>query len=90
MCFLYDIINGQLDCPSLVHNLGLNVPTRRVHRVQPPLLHMPIHTTNYGRNSVISRLVSTYNKSFPNIDLFQHSKLTFKNKIIQCLVNKVV
>jgi hypothetical protein len=75
ICFLYDIVRGNVDCAELIESVGYNVPTLRARRRLPPLLLAPKTHTNYARNAPISRLPQTYNNVFKEIDLFNNSKI---------------
>lgn len=87
MSLLHDIVHGRLDSPLLVEAIGLQVPSRRAHRTPTPLLHVPSHSTNYAQNSVLSRLPKVYNKLFNDIDLFMHTKLSFKKLVAAKLLD---
>jgi hypothetical protein len=80
ICFLYDIVRGNVDCAELIESVGYNVPTLRARRRLPPLLLAPKTHTNYARNAPISRLPQTYNDVFKEIDLFNNSKNSIKIK----------
>lgn len=78
---LYDLLNSRLDCPYLTNQIGLCVPTRRTRHTA--LFHVPFHRTNYGQNSVMTRLLRTYNKQYSHIDPFRNTRNSFKNCIIR-------
>ncbi|KAG6464267.1 hypothetical protein O3G_MSEX014401 [Manduca sexta] len=75
MGFLYDVIRSRLDCPEIVELISLATPKRRTRHT--PLLRVPPHNTNYGKNSVFARLPNTYNEHFSCIDPFVGSKHSF-------------
>lgn len=79
ICLLYDILRNRLDSPELVQKINFNVPTYRTRHTS--LFHIPHHSTNYGMNSVCTRLVKLCNKHFADIDLFHVSKHILKSQI---------
>lgn len=81
MALLYDIICNGFDCPELVEQIFIRTPRRRT--THTTLFHVPFHSTNYGKNSVFTRIVHTYNQLFPDIDPFNGSKHIFMSKIRQ-------
>jgi hypothetical protein len=85
VCYLHDIVRGEIDCSELVRNIEYNVPTRRSRRRQQSLLKVPRSKTNYAANALISRLPRVYNDFFNDIDLFAFSKQVFKSKAIEIL-----
>jgi hypothetical protein len=85
LCLLYDIVNGNLDCPELVESVKYNIPSRRSRRRLPPLFVVPKASTNYGRNAPMSRLPQTYNDIFWEIDTFTQSKNMVKHKAMGIL-----
>jgi len=59
--FLYNLLNGHVDCISLLSRINLHVPARLTRR--NPLLSVPACRTNYTYHSYIprvSRLCNTY------------------------------
>lgn len=74
--FLYDIVNGNIDCPDLVQGISYGVPKRRTRHTK--LLHIPRRHSKYAANSVLTRLPRVYNDTFVHIDPFRHSKQSFK------------
>lgn len=85
MGLLFDILRGRADCPILLSSIKFNVPKKRTRHTT--LFCTPFHSTNYGKNGVISRLLDTYNKHFNTVDLFIGSKNNFKNRIIHTLLS---
>lgn len=79
MGLLHDILSGRLDCPEMVAHIAIKSPRRRTRHTS--LFHVPFHSTNYGKNSVFSRIFDSYNKKFSHLDPFLHSKHTFKAKV---------
>ncbi|CAG9138363.1 unnamed protein product [Plutella xylostella] len=79
MMFLHDVLRSRVDCPPLLREVGLAAPARRTRLT--PLLHVPLCRTNYAQNTVLTRITRTYNKHFSELDLFDLSKPSFKNKV---------
>ncbi|CAH2105396.1 unnamed protein product [Euphydryas editha] len=79
MYMLYDILAGHIDCNDLVSALYFRVPNRRTRHTE--LFYTPKVHTNYARNSILSRIVNTYNEFYSEIDLFNMPKKTFKKKV---------
>lgn len=86
MCFLHDLVHGRVDCAELVGGVAYCTPRRRTRHT--PLLQVPFHHTNYATNEPITRLTRTYNKTFSNIDIFLHTKFSFKSRILNQLIEK--
>lgn len=61
-----------IQCPELV--------MRRQARV-PRLFHLDTCKTNAGTRAPLRRLTDIYNTQFSNIDIFLHSKNSFKKKV---------
>ncbi|XP_037965043.1 uncharacterized protein LOC119691501 [Plutella xylostella] len=85
MCLLHDIVRGGLDCPELVSRVQYRVPGRRTRHT--PLLHVPLHRTNYAQNATLTRIPRIYNSTFSHIDLFTHTKSSFKTQIIKTILS---
>lgn len=68
MGFLFDVLHGRLDCPELLERLAFCVPTKRTRHTN--LFAVPYHTTNYGQNAVLTRILNSYNKMFTEVDPF--------------------
>lgn len=83
MMLLFDIVRGNLDCPSLVSELGLRAARHRSRN--PQLFHIPSHRTKFTHNSVLTRIARTYNVSFSSVDIFDTSRAKFKSEIIKIL-----
>lgn len=81
---LYDILSGHIDCPDLLAQITFNVPRRRTRHTS--LFSVPLHSTNYGRNRALGRILTSYNKRFPHVDPFNNSKISFKFKIIKTIL----
>lgn len=76
MMFLHGIWNGGVDCSELLASLLLRVPKRRSRHTD--LFNAPLVNTNYAKNSVLCRMVYTYNKFYADIDIFHLTKRSFK------------
>lgn len=79
MGLFFDILSGRLDCPDLLFGLSLSAPKRRTRHTS--LFCPRTHKTKYGQNSVLTRLIRTYNSKFDCIDPFVGTKNTFKKKV---------
>lgn len=79
MGLLYDVVRGRIDCPELVAGVSLCAPARRTRHTT--LFHVPFHSSNYGKNAVLTRLPRVYNQKFQDIDIFIETKNSFKQKI---------
>lgn len=84
MGLLYDILRGNVDCEDIIAGIAYCAPRRRTRYT--PLLYVPNKTTNYAKNSVLSRIAYIYNKMFRNTDPFSHSKPVFKKQIYSDIV----
>lgn len=80
---LYNIVNGHLDSPTLLSVVNFNVPKKRTRHTK--LFAPPFQSTNYISNAPITRICSIYSKKFPDLDIFNTSKHTFKSKVFQYL-----
>lgn len=57
--FLHKLINGYVNCPEILDLVKFNTPTRRTRNSD--LFFVDFHSTNYGINEVISRMLRTAN-----------------------------
>lgn len=71
LLFLHKLLNGGIDCTSLLNLIMFLVPTRRTRQTQ--LFYEQYHRTNYGFNAFVDRLLQNYNKFFPYCDIFSQS-----------------
>lgn len=85
MSLLFDIVNGKIDSPILLSQIAFNTPKFRTRHSS--LFHVPFHSTSYGENAVLSRIVRIYNEHFYNIDLFNSGKTAFKTSITKVITN---
>lgn len=76
--FLFDIINGVLDCPALLAEVPLNVPPRRFR--SSTFLAVPSHRTSYSQNNPLSVCIRAFNNVSVSFE-FNMSKECFRNRI---------
>lgn len=75
LIFLFKIISGGVDSPTLLSRIGLNVPY--YHGLRNHLtFNTPFHRTAYGANGPINRYLGRLNNL--NIDVFDMKLATFK------------
>lgn len=86
MNLLFDIVRSRLDCPELLSCILFRVPKRRTRYTT--LFQVPLHSTNYGANAVLSRIPHLYNQEFDSTDPFNGPKNKFKNDVLDILLNK--
>lgn len=86
MRFLFDIINGRIDCPQLLSGLSFRAPKRRTRHTA--LFHVPFHVTKYGDNAVLSRIPRLYNMEFYSADPFLGSRNKYMDNIYKTLSEK--
>lgn len=75
LAFLFKIVNGIIECPSLLSGISLNVPYYFGLRY-PLTFNIPFHRTSYGVNSPIDRYLSMLNNL--NLDIFNMGLAKFK------------
>lgn len=86
LLFLHKLLNGDIDCPSLLNKFKFNVPAR-IPRYKCNLLVPKSCKTNLGRYSPVvrmSRLYNEYNNKIPDIDIHFDKRANFKSKLIKC------
>jgi hypothetical protein len=86
MGLLYDMLHYQIDCPEFLAGISFNTPKKRTRHTTA--FSVPGHSTKYGQNCVLTRLVRTYTNSFSNVDIFIGSKKNFKQRVSTSLVNE--
>ncbi|KAF0751036.1 Uncharacterized protein FWK35_00024972 [Aphis craccivora] len=59
--FLNKLVDGRIDAPSLLSLVNFKVPSRTT-RYHIPFV-VPAHTTNYGRNNPLDRMMRLANES---------------------------
>lgn len=67
LTFLLKIASGSIDCPALLSNINLRLPTRQL-RFNPPLF-LPLASTNYRRNSFMWRASKNFNELSKKVDI---------------------
>lgn len=77
VCLLFKIVNGIFNCPELLSQFGLRVPSRQTRQTE--LFACKFHRCNYGIHSPISRITANGNKL--DIDFFNSSFDSFKNQV---------
>lgn len=84
MLFLYDLINGNIDCPELLEKICFKVPFTSLRHNE--LFYVSCHRSNYALNSPLIRSFRDYN-CLNDIHLieFNASKTSFKNFLLQYL-----
>lgn len=86
MGFLFDILRGRVDCPELLADITFNTPQ---YRTRHTAIFAPrAHTTNYGQNAIMTRLLRTYNNVFQDADIFHNNKLSFRSHVVQIIGDK--
>ncbi|CAG9836271.1 unnamed protein product [Diabrotica balteata] len=76
LCFLFKVINGYVQDPELLSLISFNVNTRRTRNTE--IFNIPFHSTNYGQNEPITRILRTANEHSNNLELFGISTAAFK------------
>lgn len=76
--FVFDIIQSNIDCSSLLEHVRLHAPVRQVRNRQ--LLWIPGHRTDYGQFNPLDFCCRLLNDVCDVFD-FNVSKLVFKNRI---------
>jgi hypothetical protein len=84
MRFLYDIMRGGVDSFYLTGSISIHVPLPRRTRRNVPF-HVDTFSSNYTRNSVINRLLETYNDRFDHLDIFAMSRGQFAKAVAQTM-----
>lgn len=72
---LYNILNNKYNCPLLLNNIGLHVPSRETRLRYT--FSIPAHRTNYGQNSFLSRSGRLANEH-PTLDFFSSESVFMK------------
>lgn len=84
MLFIYDLINGNIDCPALLEKISFKIPHISLRHNE--IFHVSCHRNNYVLNNPLIRSLKDYN-SLNNKHMveFNASKPFFKNFLIQYL-----
>jgi len=83
LLFIYDLLNGFIDCPHLLALLGIKVPTF-FSRTNDSFV-IPYYRKSYGANSFFPRALSLANKIYPSIDFFDSCRNKFKFNVLLIL-----
>lgn len=78
--YVFDLLSGNIDCPTLREKVVLNVPARNL-RNPAPFLIVPGHRTNYGYHSPLSACCRKFN-DVADVFAAGMSKCMFKCRII--------
>lgn len=76
--FVFGLLNGDVDCNSLVSQIYINAPQRVLRSYT--LLWQPTHRTNYGFNEPWTLCCRVFNETFDVYD-FNISKSTYRHRI---------
>uniref|UniRef100_A0A6P7GZ21 Zinc finger MYM-type protein 5-like n=1 Tax=Diabrotica virgifera virgifera TaxID=50390 RepID=A0A6P7GZ21_DIAVI len=71
-----EISNGYVQDPELLSLISFNVNTRRTRNTE--IFNIPFHTTNYGQNEPITRILRTANEHSNSLELFGISIATLR------------
>ena len=77
LCNLNKVYNNNLNSPYIVSQVLINVPNRQLRRNR---LFSANYRINVRKNTFIPRVLSLVN-SYPEIDIFEENKHTFKRKV---------
>ncbi|XP_045510151.1 uncharacterized protein LOC123705431 [Colias croceus] len=84
--FLHKLVNGSIDCASLVSQLNFKVPVRLPRNSNNMPFHTKFHNSNLGHYSGISRLTKEYNNivsgNNKTIDIFSNTVHKFKKELL--------
>lgn len=86
VCTLFKILNGMLDTPELLAEIGFRVPPRDSRCKD--LFSLTFHRTNYGTNIPINRMCKIANSLIQenhNIDFFDCSYNVFCKQVKRIL-----
>lgn len=84
LMFLHDVCSNRINSPELTSMfLQFRTPHKRTRHAT--LFHVPFSHSNYAQNSVICRILDSYNKEFSSVDLFYQSKTSVKAQVISVL-----
>lgn len=86
MSFLFKLFRNGSDCPQILENFNLRVPSRIPRKPITPL-YPPLSRTVLGSYSPVSRLCKTLNKYSDIVDIHHDSLATFRNTIYKHIVN---
>mgnify|MGYP005983694967 FL=1 len=85
LCFLFKLLNGIIDAPELLCQVGINVPIRNVRGTRS--FYTPFHKFNYALHSPLNSILAIANKH-NSLNYFGVSFTAFKrecqNLILKC------
>lgn len=81
---LFNILNGHLNCPEILHKISLYARPRLTRN--PLLFNIPFHRTNYGQFSPINRILRLANRHSYTVDFFGVSFRQFLSQIGRSVV----
>lgn len=76
--FIFDLLVGNINCPSLLENVSLYAPSRLLR--DRDLLFVRFYRTCYGINNPLDKCIRAFNSVCALFD-FHISKFVFKNRI---------
>lgn len=79
ICFLHGLISGRIDCPEILCQINFNVVIRRNRHTN--VFRVPFHSTNYGSNESLTRIIRQTNEVILDHDIciFSSKLVTLKN-----------
>lgn len=80
---LYKICNNHLDCPTLLNQINIHVPSRSTRKND--LFQIDLVRTNAGERAPMRRLCETYNQLFFSLDIHFLSAASYKKKALEIL-----
>ncbi len=80
--FCYDIVTNKINCPSILSQINLHCPNRRIRNNE--FFRPERHTTNYGMMEPINVFQRDFNEVSFLFD-FNISRNNFKERVIQFL-----
>ncbi|XP_043481757.1 uncharacterized protein LOC122510881 [Leptopilina heterotoma] len=83
--FFYGILNGKIDCPSLLSGISLSVPY--IFLRNSAIFKVPFSRTNLGSNSPLTRLCREANYA-QSVDFFNASKSRFAQELLKHINSK--
>ncbi|CAH2088283.1 unnamed protein product [Euphydryas editha] len=86
MIFLFKVLRGQIDCPTLLRLFHFRVPS---HLPRRPLglLSAPAARTNLKQNYTVSRLCKNFNALCIFVDIFNDNLTVFKTAVFDQVSN---
>lgn len=85
LCYLYNVLHNNIDCPEFLSHLSFLVPQRITRAVNT--FYIPTQPNNYMLNYPISRVMYLSNKY--KIDFFSHPSLFSFKKHLNCTLRTI-